>query len=594
MKKLRFLKSAASLAACFFLLTFALPAQAVYMAIPEDFTQNWLDLIAGKIQSAQTAEGAKQVLGVKEVADAGETEAVREVLGAGEAQAVKEVLGVKVLGEEETNSDTAQSQPPLADRPVEPAPINQPAPLPINEPMPPQGENNPPSPTCRVNGVEMPGSCEQYNNNGGDAGKMMPQNQPNGGQDQAKNQERMMKDVQRGIKQMETNLKRLESAFKKSETKGLTIPAEAKDRLKEARTEIDAIKAAQTPEAMQEIDLGALNEIMMTLEETNREIISNAQRMDGIKRGIKSMESGLKAFENQIARLVKQKVVIPAETTDNLNKVKTIIAAVKTAKTIEEMEAAGVEDLQEVMQNLDESRGQLEMLARWPQTLKQMDKQLTMLNTQLKKNKTIVDRLAKQGIDLAANYANFAEAVKNLKAARDGAVEKMKNNDSQAAFDAVQDDFFGQMDDVMQDVNVIQAMANLGRFNSDFKRMISQGQSQIRKLKAKKIDSAEAAVILNDINNLGKEIVALIKTKPVDAEAITSALEEMQILNQDFGDKIAELTGEEEVMPWEQGPQQFKQPQMPDNWQQLIPQQPRQPQQPMNTQEPMTPIDNQQ
>ena len=393
-----------------------------------------------------------------------------------------------------------------------------------------------------------------------------------------------MQDVKRNIKQMESNLKRLETAFKNAGAKGTAIPAEVKDKLTEARSTLEAMKAAETPEAMQEIDMGALNETMQSLEQSRQDIVDSAQRMDGIKRGIKGMESGLKSFESQIARLVKQKIVIPAETTDSLNKVKTIVAAVKNAKTLDEMEAAGVEDLQEVMQNLNDSRGQLEMLARWPQTLKQMDKQLTMLNSQLKKNKTIVDRLAKQNIDLAANYTGFAEAIQKLKAVRDDAVQKIKDNDSQAAFDAVQDDFFGQMDDVMQNVNVIQTMSNLGRFNSDFKRSISQAQSQIKKLKAKKLDSKEAEMILNDLNEKGKEISVMLKVKPIDAEAVTAALEEMQILNQDFSDKIAELTGVEEVMPWEQGPQQFQQPQMPDNWQQLMPQQPQ------NNQEPMAPV----
>jgi len=585
-KKSKFFKKTAGLMAFLFILTFSMPAQAFYVEMPKNFTQNWQSLIAGK-----KAEDAQKVLGVKVL---GEAE-INPTLG------TCRVNGVDVPGpcdQSNTNSggnlgNTAPQSQPFADLCSNNTQVscvsdegkitapkvglnNQPA-CPDNlslKCMPAGGQNN----QSGQNGQGQGGQNNQGSN------QMNQGGQGQGDQNQQKNQERMMQDVKRNIKQMESNLKRLETAFKNAGAKGTAIPAEVKDKLTEARSTLEAMKAAETPEAMQEIDMGALNETMQSLEQSRQDIVDSAQRMDGIKRGIKGMESGLKSFESQIARLVKQKIVIPAETTDSLNKVKTIVAAVKNAKTLDEMEAAGVEDLQEVMQNLNDSRGQLEMLARWPQTLKQMDKQLTMLNSQLKKNKTIVDRLAKQNIDLAANYTGFAEAIQKLKAVRDDAVQKIKDNDSQAAFDAVQDDFFGQMDDVMQNVNVIQTMSNLGRFNSDFKRSISQAQSQIKKLKAKKLDSKEAEMILNDLNEKGKEISVMLKVKPIDAEAVTAALEEMQILNQDFSDKIAELTGVEEVMPWEQGPQQFQQPQMPDNWQQLMPQQPQ------NNQEPMAPV----
>ncbi len=399
----------------------------------------------------------------------------------------------------------------------------------------------------------------------------------------------MMQDAKRNIKQMESGLKRLEPAFKKAEAKGTAIPAEVKDKLKEARSMLEAMKSAQTAEAMQAIDMGALNETMQSLEQSNQEIVQNAQRMDNMKRGVKGMESGLKAFESQIAKLVKQKIVIPTEVTDNLNKVKTIISAIKNAKTMDEMEAAGAEDLQEAMQNLDESRGQLEMLARWPQTLKQLNRELTRLTAELKKAKATVEKLKKKEIDLSDTYAQFEAAVAKLKTVKAEAERNIKAGGSADVFNTIQEDFFGQMEETMQYQNVIMTMSNLGRFASDFKKGIAQAQSQIRKLKAKKLESGEAEVMLNDLNNKGKEILVMLKAKPIVEDDITLALEEMEGLGQEFGDKISELTGQEDIMPWEQGPQQFKQPQMPNNWQQLMPQKTQTQNQTQNNQEQQQP-----
>ena len=85
-----------------------------------------------------------------------------------------------------------------------------------------------------------------------------------------------------------------------------------------------------------------------------------------------------------------------------------------------------------------------------------------------------------------------------------------------------------------------------------------------------------AASFIMEFSRKGKEIMAMLKAKPINEDDITLALEDMETLNQDFNAEVSALTGEEQIMPWEQGPQQFQQTQMPNNWQQLMPQQSQQ------------------
>jgi septal ring factor EnvC (AmiA/AmiB activator) len=232
-----------------------------------------------------------------------------------------------------------------------------------------------------------------------------------------------------------------------------------------------------------------------------------------------------------------------------------------------------MEELQDLMQNIDENRNQLEMLSRWPQTIKQIDKQLSQFARDLKRNKTTVDKLLKKGIDLASVYADFEAAVNKLKAVRDDAAAKMSSGDSEGAFDALENDFFGQMDEIGQYQQTIQMMANMGGFNSSFKKIITQAQNTINKLKKQKNDTAELANILEQAKSQGNEVLALMKAKPLDAEAIMAGMEELQNLNMEFSDKVAELTGEEQAMPWDTGQQQFQQLSMPSVVQKMMPQQ---------------------
>ena len=240
------------------------------------------------------------------------------------------------------------------------------------------------------------------------------------------------------------------------------------------------------------------------------------------------------------------------------------------------------------MQNIDENRQQLEVLARWPQTLKQVNQQLTKLTRELKKSKAIVDRLAKKDIDLQAEYTAFADAVAKLQSVRDDAVAKIAAGNSEDAFTALEDDFFGQMEDVWQNQRVIMMMSNLGGFATSFKQNINQSNSIIKRLKLKKLDTTELASLVAEANAKGQEVIALLKVKPLDADTVTSALEDLENLRQEFSDKVSELTGEEAAMPWEQGPQQFKQVQMSPDVQKFMPQK-QESQMPQTQQAPMGP-----
>ena len=477
-----------------------------------------------------------------------------------------------------------QPAPPMP-FPTDPMPQPQPQPAPVpGEPMPaPQ----PPQQTCRVNGVDMPGSCDQYNNQnnqpmqggggGGEGGQM-------GGQMnekmQQQNQERQLKDMKRGLSNMIRSVKELERVITSAEKKGTIVPQEIKDKIQKVKDASDTMSKATT---MEEIgDMGELNDMVNELEVYRRETLDAIQRMNDMKRGMKNMMTGLKQFEKQVVNLGKKKIIVPTEITDNLTKVRTTIDAVNAAKTWEEMEAAGIEDLQDLMQTLDGGRQQLEMLARWPQTLKQINNELKNLDRQLKKDKTIVDRLAKKEIDMTANYEGFAAAIAKLKAVRDDAVAKIAAGDSEGAFDAIENDFFGQMEDVWQFDKVIQTMNNLGQFKSEFKRGITQAQQTIKKLEKKKLNVTEVKEILQEVQAKGNAILETLKTKDFDAEVLIGDLDEMQNLGQDLQDKLNELMGGSEDMPWENGPQQFKQVQMPSTVSRYLPQ--KSAVQPMNNQ----------
>ena len=244
--------------------------------------------------------------------------------------------------------------------------------------------------------------------------------------------------------------------------------------------------------------------------------------------------------------------------------IKTKIAAVKAAKTWEDAEAAGVEELQDSMEGLNDYRDQLEVLMRLPMMQKQLDQQMNNLNKEVKKTQAIVAKLAKGGIDLNEEQVAFAAAVNQLKTVRDNALAQVKSGNSEAiraALDDLEENFFGQLQDAWENSRIIQTMSNLGRFQSEFKKGIAYAGKRIAQLKKKKVNTAELAAILKQSQEKGNVVAALIKAKPMDEDAVMDGISELEDLRTQFSDKADELSGV--AMPWETGPKTIKELNIP-------------------------------
>lgn len=402
--------------------------------------------------------------------------------------------------------------------------------------------------TCRINGVDMPGPCKDIQGFSTDSQSRTQQQQG-------------LKDMKQGVKQMEGNVQQFGKMMQEGEQHGQPMSQETQEKYMRTKDTMSRVKKAKSASEISDVNMEEFEGDVQSMEMERQQEQQQKRQLQEIKRGMRGAEQGLKMFEKQLAQLAKQKITPPAEITEAVQKIKTTIAAIKAAKTWEEVEAAGLEDLQEAFMGLEESRQQLEMLARWPQALKQIKRELANMDKELKRAKSVVAKLAKKGIDLADEYAAFEAAVNKLKAVVEEAKGKIQSGsaeDAQEAFELLENEFFGQQDDVWEANRIIQTMANLGQFVSDFKRGIADAKRDINALKRQRIDTSELAEILAEAKAKGDEIVAMLKEKPIDEEAVISALQEMEDFRQQFEEKKSELAGEEEQLPWEQGPQQFK------------------------------------
>jgi chromosome segregation ATPase len=374
-------------------------------------------------------------------------------------------------------------------------------------------------------------------------------------------EQRYIKDMQRGAKDMDRGLKQLENMIKQSAKKGITISPEMQTNTEKMRLMIDSVKNAKTATELQNVDMGEISQMMMELDNSRRDLENNTRRLDDTKRNIKDAERGITQFERQ---LKKAGSCVSEEIKEKLAALKASISTIKNAKTWAEVEAAGLEDMGDLFMSLDENRQVLEVCGRWPQMSKEMDKQLKSLNNQLKSAKTITTRLSKRNIDISSQFASFEAAVQKMQTVRDEVKELMTSGDAEGAMNLLEENFFGQMDDVMQYSRVIQMMSGVGQFTTEFKKGITQAKTQINKLKKSRIDVTELNEILAEAQSKGNEILAIMKAGNFDADEVISMIEDLEQNRLNFEDKIADLTGtEREIMPWESGNQIFNRVEMP-------------------------------
>ncbi len=383
----------------------------------------------------------------------------------------------------------------------------------------------------------------------------------NRGQNNEQDNARFLKDMKRSANDLSRQLKQFETMTARFEKKGVKISDNAKAKIETVKANIEKLNSIKSGEDAQDLDMQGMWEGMRELEEERQ----NLEKMDNITREMKRMEGEINRFSQQIAKLEKSKITVPAEIKDNLEKVKAKIAEIKGGQ----MDNA--EDLWELMEGMNQSRQTLEVLSRWPQIVKDVNREIKRLETEVKRTKTLVARLAKKGLDLSANLDKFTAEVERIKSIKADADAKVAAGAVDEALELLQNDFFGQMDDVWQEQKIIQQMSNLGRFNSDFQREINQAKREINALKRKKIDVTELEDLLNQAIAKGDEIKGMLKEKPVNYDAVIALMEELEEIGQTADNKMSELRGDDEVLPWEKGPSQFKEIKMSPTMEKLLP-----------------------
>jgi hypothetical protein len=263
------------------------------------------------------------------------------------------------------------------------------------------------------------------------------------------------------------------------------------------------------------------------------------QRLQMMKQSLKQFTKEVSRVKSQVQSLQKKGVNVPAELSQAITQVEGMADKVKNAQSADDIEG-DMSDFQDAASTIRDWMPRLGRLAQLPQMLKQADKEISKVE---KAYTSDSKRVKSAKLDLSDALAAFRQAIDGQKAVLDQA-KQLNTSDPEEAMNTLQDDFFGNMDNVWEKDRVIQMAVNVKQGISQMTKEFKDADKTIKTLQKKKIDTADLEPLLTDGKAEFEQLKVLAAQKPIDLESLKDEIERMMEIKQQYSDKLQELTGD--------------------------------------------------
>ncbi|GEM_PF-4417696 len=271
-----------------------------------------------------------------------------------------------------------------------------------------------------------------------------------------------------------------------------------------------------------------------------RKLEQEKRQLEQMKKGLTNMKRPLAAMKSKMGQLEKSGVTTPSDIKKFVGSMEQAMATIQSAQTFEEAQDA-MDTLQSGQQDFKDNFQTLQVASNWPKILKQAN--TAMKGQEKMLAKFIRDSKRKGALDISEPLGTFSQAIVTLKTTLASAQEKAKTGDIEEAISTLQDDFFGAMDDLRDTQETIMTLTNLTQYLTQTPRRLKLYESQLNALKKKKVDTQEADQTLVQLKGTFSAVKALSASKPVDPDAVSTAVEEGSGFIEKLEASIGDLSG---------------------------------------------------
>lgn len=281
------------------------------------------------------------------------------------------------------------------------------------------------------------------------------------------------------------------------------------------------------------------------------------EQLKQMKRGVKMMEREITRIEKRFATLEAKNIVIDQAAKDAVVKIKEIIEKVNAAQKTEEVESVNMGDFGDLMQTVNEAMQKAEIGAQFPRILKEADRELTRQAGYLKKADT---RAALLDVNIGSLLQDWHALVDQMTQIRDKAKADFAAGNTVDAIEALREEFFGKMEDLMQKRGAYEMLSNMTRMLRTADREVVTSGRTADRLEKKGEDIAKLREYIAQAKQQLADIRSIAKEADIDQEKLIDEIESFMDIKEAINDEIAALGGQviQTKLPQIPGLQNFK------------------------------------
>jgi len=268
-------------------------------------------------------------------------------------------------------------------------------------------------------------------------------------------------------------------------------------------------------------------EEMQKTQDEERKKMEDRQLKE-MKRGMAQAKRGLVSMRKTFDRAKAKGAPIPADCETTLAAAGSVLAAAETAETMEQMQAAKIEDLRDSFDTLNECRMTVGQILRAQQLVKRLDRDIKNLERRWVRAKRSPPADAQE---VVAEGDTLLGQIKTSRASIDALLKEGNVEDVEGVLEG---DVYGRFDDMESIMRRLEVMRNANKYLGRYKARLNQAKKTIEDMKRKKQDTAALEDILSQIDVSYQELKSL---KPGSEEFI-DALQGLMELDQEFSNQF--------------------------------------------------------
>lgn len=270
-------------------------------------------------------------------------------------------------------------------------------------------------------------------------------------------------------------------------------------------------------------------------EQQQMQMLKNAQS------GLTVMQRMIGGMEKRMASIEKKGGIISAALKSSIQQVKDLMSRAQGASTMDEFQGAGLEDMRDLMQTINDEMQKAEMSTQFPAMLKQAKR---ILAGQQKILGSAQKKAASLKVSVDSLLASWKSAVDAMSQGVNQAEQSFQAGNTEEAVAALKDNVFDAMQTTNDYRQTFEMIANSQKMLASAGRELASIEKKIASLKKQGKDTADAEAALSNAKDKIQAVKDAIAQASIDPDTLISTIQDAQDAKEELYNEMYDLTGQ--------------------------------------------------